>query len=63
MKKRTILQRIILVIMALIAIAASAFYLILEAEKPWTAFYIACCGGILVINLTVMLILVRRNIK
>jgi hypothetical protein len=63
MKKRTIIQRIILVLMALIAIAACVLYFVLEAEKPWMAFFVACCGGMLVVNLIIMLIFVRRNIK
>ncbi|MDR1332393.1 MAG: hypothetical protein LBK07_09870 [Tannerella sp.] len=57
------MQRIILVLMALIAVAAGVLYFIFEAERPWIAFYVACCGGVLVVNLIIMLIFVRRNIK
>ncbi|MDR1602874.1 MAG: hypothetical protein LBS42_10660 [Tannerella sp.] len=63
MKKKNIIQRTILIMMALIAIAAGVSYFVLEREKPWMAFYVACCGGVLIINLVIILIFVRKNIK
>jgi hypothetical protein len=63
MKKKTIIQRIILIIMILIAIAAGVSYFILEPGKPLMAFYVACCSGVLIINLVIILIFVRKNFK
>ncbi|MDR0757029.1 MAG: hypothetical protein LBF85_04190 [Tannerella sp.] len=63
MKKKNVMQRIILIMIALIAISAGVSYFILEPEKPWLAFYAACCGGVLIINLVIMLIFIRKNFK
>ncbi|MDR1407843.1 MAG: hypothetical protein LBJ23_07345 [Tannerella sp.] len=63
MKKRTLMQRIIFILMALIVAAASISYFILEPRKPWLAFYVACCGGVLAANLIIALIFVRKNFK
>ncbi|MDR1781104.1 MAG: hypothetical protein LBR50_10330 [Tannerella sp.] len=63
MGKRKTIQRIILILMALIVVAATVAYFILQADKPWMAFYIACCGGVLAVNLVIMLIFVRKNVK
>jgi hypothetical protein len=63
MTKKAIIQRIIFIMTALIAVAAGVSYFIFRHEKPWTAFYVACCGGVLIINLIIMLIFVRKNFK
>jgi hypothetical protein len=64
MSKRTLIQRVILVLMIVIAIAGTIFHAALSRqEKPWMAFYVACCSGVLIVNLILVLIFVRRNIK
>ncbi|MDR2119452.1 MAG: hypothetical protein LBP64_01075 [Tannerella sp.] len=63
MNKKTVIQRIIFTVMALIAVAAGVAWFILRDEKPWLAFYVACGGGVLITNLIIMLIFVRKNFK
>ena len=38
-------------------------YFSLKGEKPWMAFYMACCGGVLVFNFLLSLFLVNKNFK
>ena len=61
MKRKII--RILLIIIVLIVIAATIAYFKLEQEKPWLAFYIACCAGVLVINLILSVYLFYKNFK
>jgi len=63
MTKRTIILRIIYVLIAVIAIASVISYFILVKDREWFAFYLACCGGVLIVNLIIMIIFVRKNIK
>lgn len=48
---------------ALILITTLVLYFIYKPEKPWVAFYIACCGGVLIINLTLSVGFVYKNFK
>ena len=61
MKRKII--RILLIIIALIIIGATIAYFFYEPEKPWLAFYIACCGGVLVLNLLFSIYFIRKNFK
>jgi len=61
MKK--IILRVIYILTAIISIASVIAYFLLVKEREWTAFYVACCGGVLVVNLIVMAFLVRKNFK
>jgi O-antigen/teichoic acid export membrane protein len=63
MKKQKIILRVLLILILIIAIASVIIYFILVPEKPWMAFYVACCGGILVVNLILSMIFVKRNIR
>jgi len=63
MTKRTIILRIIYVLIAVIAIAGVISYFILVKDKEWLAFYLACCEGVLIVNLIIMIIFVRKNFK
>jgi hypothetical protein len=62
MKKKIIL-RTLAGLSILTALASAAAYFTLKAERPWMAFYIACCGGILVVNLAAAAFLVHKNFK
>ena len=62
MNKKT-LTRILLALSALTAVATSIAYFVLQGEKPWMAFYVACCGGVLVFNFLISLLLVNKNFK
>jgi len=61
MKKKRIIQ-VLLVIIALVVVATIVAYFI-YADRPWMSFYIACCGGVFVVNLIISLIFVHKNFK
>jgi len=61
-KKQTIL-RILYILTAVIAVSSVISYLILMKEKEWMAFYLACCGGVLILNLIMIIIFVNKNMK
>ena len=62
MNKKT-LTRILLALSALTAVATLIAYFVLQGEQPWMAFYVACCGGVLVFNFLISLLLVNKNFK
>ncbi|MDR1499703.1 MAG: hypothetical protein LBI58_01845 [Tannerellaceae bacterium] len=62
MKKKTIII-ILAVLAALITITTIILYFVLRADKPWLAFYFACCGGLLVFNFLLSIFLVNKNFK
>lgn len=62
-KKKKIVLIILVSITALIVIVSVIGYFLLNEEKPWMAFYIACCGGVLTINLLASIFLVNKNMK
>jgi hypothetical protein len=57
---RKVIQRVLIGLIAIIAIASVICYLVLP---PWKAFYLACCGGVIIINLLISLFFVSKNIK
>ena len=61
MKKKRIIQ-VLLAIIALVIIATILAYFI-YADMQWKSFYVACCGGVLVVNLIISLIFVHKNFK
>ena len=63
MIKKQLILRVIFVLMAIIAIASTIAYFVNVKEKEWTAFYWACCGGVLIVNLIIMAIFVQKNLK
>jgi len=63
MSKRQIILRVIYVLMAIIAIATVIAYFVLVRDREWLAFYVACCGGLLIVNLIIIALFVRKNIK
>jgi len=60
--KRVII-RILLTLIVLILIITTIYYFRYQPNQEWKAFYIACCGGVLVVNLCAMIFLVNKNIK
>ena len=62
MIRQTIL-RVIYVLIAIIAIASVIAYFVLVKDRKWMAFYIACCGGLMIVNLIIVIIFVRKNLK
>ncbi|MDR0743978.1 MAG: hypothetical protein LBF05_06455 [Tannerella sp.] len=61
MKKKVV--RVLLTVIALILIATIVTYFIFREEREWLAFYIACCGGVLIVNLIISIIFVNKNFK
>ncbi|WP_277464740.1 hypothetical protein [Parabacteroides sp. PF5-6] len=63
MSRRKTFITVIITLIALIAIASVVSYFVIAPEKPWKAFFVACCGGVLVVNLLLSLFLVMKNFK
>jgi hypothetical protein len=49
--------------MALIAIASAIAYFVIVQDREWLAFYVACCGGVLIVNLIILAVFVYKNFK
>ncbi|MDR1675483.1 MAG: hypothetical protein LBR86_03310 [Tannerella sp.] len=62
-KKRRILQQVIGTLMALTVAGCLTAWFVMQRERPWLAFYVACCGGVMLVNLLLLLIFVRKNVK
>ena len=62
MNKKT-LTRILCGLIAVTTLATVIAYFVIKPDKPWMAFYIACCGGVLVFNFLLSLFLVNKNLK
>lgn len=62
MNKKT-LSRILIGLSIITAVASVITYFVLEPDRPWMAFYLACCGGVLVFNFLISLFLVNKNLK
>ena len=63
MKRKQIILRVIYVLIAIIVIASMIAYFVLAKDREWLAFFVACCGGVLIVNLIIMLIFVQKNLK
>ena len=62
-KRGKIIRRVIYFLMAATAVGCAAAYFMMRGDRPWLAFYVACCGGVMIANLMILLLFVRRNIK
>ncbi|WP_455638306.1 hypothetical protein [Parabacteroides sp.] len=62
MNKKT-LTRVLVGLIIITAIASVITYFVLKPDRPWMAFYLACCGGVLVFNFLISLFLVNKNLK
>ena len=60
-KKR--LTRVLLGLIAITTVATVIAYFVIKPDRPWMAFYVACCGGVLVFNFLISLFLVNKNLK
>ncbi|MCD8044308.1 MAG: hypothetical protein LUH10_14755 [Tannerellaceae bacterium] len=63
MNRRKTLLRIVIGLIIITVIGTGIAYFIYKPEKPWMAFYIACCGGVLVFNFLLSLFLIIKNFK
>ena len=62
MNKKT-LTRVLLGLIAITTVATVIAYFVIKPDRPWMAFYLACCGGVLVFNFLISLFLVNKNFK
>ena len=62
MNKKT-LTRVLFGLIAVTIVATVIAYFAIRPERPWMAFYVACCGGVLVFNFLISLFLVNKNLK
>ena len=62
MNKKT-LTRVLLGLIAITTVATVIAYFVIKPDRPWMAFYVACCGGVLVFNFLISLFLVKKNLK
>ena len=62
MNKKTF-KRIITGLIILVAVATVIAYFVLKPDRPWTAFFVACCGGVNVFNFLISLFLINKNLK
>ena len=62
MNKKT-LTRVLLGLIAITTVATVIAYFVNKPDRPWMAFYVACCGGVLVFNFLISLFLVNKNLK
>ena len=62
MNKKT-LTRVLIGLIIITVIATVITYFVMKPDRPWMAFYVACCGGVLVFNFLISLFLVNKNLK
>ena len=62
MNKKT-LTCVLLGQIAITTVATVIAYFVIKPDRPWMAFYVACCGGVLVFNFLISLFLVNKNLK
>ena len=62
MNKKT-LTHALLGLSAFTIIATIIAYFVIKEDRPWLAFYVACCGGVLVFNFLISLFLVNKYLK
>ncbi|RHJ82904.1 hypothetical protein [Parabacteroides sp. AM08-6] len=62
MNKKTV-TRVLWGLIAITITASVIAYFAMKPERPWMAFYVACCGGVLVFNFLISLFLVNKNLK
>ena len=62
MNKKT-LTRVLLGLIAITTVATVIAYFVIKPDRPWMAFYVACCGCVLVFNFLISLFLVNKNLK
>ena len=60
MNKKTF-TRVLIGLSVITAVATLITYFVMKPEKPWLAFYVACCGGVLVFNFLISLFLVNKR--
>lgn len=60
---RKIVTRVLVGLISLTLVATVIAYFIFKPDRPWMAFFVACCGGVLVFNFLLSLFFIHRNQK
>jgi uncharacterized membrane protein len=63
MKRKKLIIWILIGLLIVVTIATIITYFVLATDRPWLAFYFACCGGILDLNFLITLFLINKNFK
>lgn len=50
-------------LIGLTVVTAVIAYWVLKSDRPWMAFFVACCGGVLVFNFLLSIFLINKNLK
>jgi len=57
-------MKVLFIIIILVIIATAITYFVYKQDgQPWRAFYMACGGGVLVVNLIISAIFVNKNFR
>ena len=60
MNKKTF-TRVLIGLSVITAVATLITYFVMKPEKPWLAFYVACCGGVLILGGELNDVLIEMN--
>jgi hypothetical protein len=63
MNKKKIIVSILAVLIGMAIAGSAVAYFILQPDKPWLALFVAGMGGIIVVNLGLILFFVNKNLK
>jgi zinc transporter ZupT len=62
MNKKNVIRVLLLLVAGILVTTIIAYYIYAPANE-WLAFYIACSGGVLIVNLIISAIFVHKNFK
>jgi len=60
---KKVFSRIFIGLTIAIVIATVIAYFVLRSTRPWMAFFVACCGGVIAFNFLITLFLIKKNFK
>ncbi|MDR1203351.1 MAG: hypothetical protein LBL58_17215 [Tannerellaceae bacterium] len=63
MDKRKIIIGVLSVLIGIAVAGSTIAYFILQPDKPWLALFVAGMGGIIVVNLGLILFFINKNLK
>jgi energy-converting hydrogenase Eha subunit G len=63
MNKKKVITGILAVLIGLAVAGSAITYFILQPDKPWLALFVAGMGGIIVVNLGLIVFFVNKNLK
>jgi zinc transporter ZupT len=63
MNRKKIITGVLAVLIGIAAVGSVVAYFILQPDKPWLALFVAGMGGILVVNLGLIVFFVHKNLR